>query len=492
MPQITEEQRAIVSRELERRAEEHRRHNLIDSFYPETGPLRRELYVKHCAFFEAGATYRERAALSGNRTGKTQGIGAYEVSVHLTGRYPSFWCGKRFTKPIAAWACGDTNITVRDIVQAKLVGKLTGSGDDGPVGLGTGMIPKDAIKGTRPKSGIPNALDSVYVKHISGGVSTLTFKSYEQGRKSFQGTEQELIWLDEECEEDIFDECTVRTMGTGLFSGGIIIATATPLSGWTNVVERFLNEEERIKGNRYVVQIGWDDAPHLSEKEKAELLAKLPPHQRDARRLGIPQLGSGAIYPIGESEISCEPFEIPNYWPRAYALDVGWNRTAALWGALNRESDTLVIYGEHYFAHSEPGENARAIKARGEWIPGVIDPASRGRSQVDGTQLLESYCNLGLNLAMAINAREAGIYAVWERMVSGRLKVFKSCANFFKEFRLYRRDEKGRIVKANDHLMDCLRYYVMSGVQVAETVPVKPDLRPNYWTPRDQAQGWMN
>ena len=68
---------------------------------------------------------------------------------------------------------------------------------------------------------------------------------------------------------------------------------------------------------------------------------------------------------------------------------------------------------------------------------------------------------------------ESGIYEVWQRMSSGRLKVFKSLGNWLSEFRLYRRDEKGRIVKENDHLMDATRYLVMSGIDLAKTKPVK-------------------
>src|SRR5215467_13831811 len=85
--------------------------------------------------------------------------------------------------------------------------------------------------------------------------------------------------------------------------------------------------------SKFVVMAGWDDVPHLDEQTKQDLYASIPPYQRDARSKGIPQLGSGAIYPVPESEIVCKPFEIPRYWPRAYALDVGWNRTAAIWGA---------------------------------------------------------------------------------------------------------------------------------------------------------------
>src|SRR6185312_13998541 len=116
---------------------------------------------------------------------------------------------------------------------------------------------------------------------------------------------------------------------------------------------------------------------------------------------------------------------------------------------------------------AEPSVHACSVKARGEWIPGVIDPAARGRSQIDGQQLLGDYRDLGLELSEADNAVEAGIYAVWERLSAARIKVFKTLQSFLAEYRLYRRDENGRIVKANDHLMDCLRYGIVSGLQYA-------------------------
>jgi hypothetical protein len=213
-----------------------------------------------------------------------------------------------------------------------------------------------------------------------------------------------------------------------------------------------------------LVQIGWDEAPHISDAAKAELLAATPPYLRDARSKGVPSLGSGAVYPVGESEIVVEPFEIPKYWPKGYGMDVGWNRTAACWFAHDRESDVLYLYSEHYQGQAEPSVHAEAIKARGQWLRGVIDPASKGRGQADGTQLLERYQSLGLNLSVADNGVEAGIFEVWQRLSSGRLKVFRSCVNFLTEYRMYRRDEKGKVVKANDHAMDASRYFCMSGI----------------------------
>ncbi len=223
--------------------------------------------------------------------------------------------------------------------------------------------------------------------------------------------------------------------------------------------------------SRFVISATWDDVPHLSEKDKAELLASIPPYQRDARSKGIPQLGSGAIYPVPESEILVDSFEIPPWWPRSYGLDVGWKATAAVWGAIDRETDTVYIYSEYLRGSAEPPVHVEAIKLRGDWMNGVIDPAARGRAQKDGEQLLVKYRENGLWLSVAKNAVEAGLYEVWTRMVTGRFKVFRTCSKWLEEYRLYRRDDKGNVVKENDHLMDATRYWVMSGIGAATRPP---------------------
>ncbi|MBK8161569.1 MAG: hypothetical protein IPK59_23430 [Rhodospirillaceae bacterium] len=201
------------------------------------------------------------------------------------------------------------------------------------------------------------------------------------------------------------------------------------------------------------------------------MLDAMQPHMREARTKGIPVLGAGVIYPVPESVFLCEPFELPEFWPRAYGLDVGWNRTAAIWGAWDRNSDTVYLYAEHYMGQAAPAVHASAITAQGDWIYGAIDPASAGSGQIDGRKLREEYSKLKLNLVDADNAVEAGIHAVYQRLVSGRLKVFRTLRNWLGEVRIYRRNEDGKIVKENDHLMDATRYLIMTGMRMAKTAP---------------------
>lgn len=388
--------------------------------------------------------------LAANRIGKTEGVGGYELALHLTGWYPDWWIGRRFDRPVSAWAAGDTSKTVREILQAKLLG---------PIGAwGTGLLPGETISRTVRATGMADTIDTIYVKHKSGGISQLTFKSYDQRREAFQGTEKDVIWLDEEPALDIYTECLMRTMT----NNGMVMLTFTPLLGMSEVVLSFLPggklDVETADKRKFVVMATWDDAPHLDASAKTDLWNSIPPYQRDARSKGIPQLGAGAIYPVPESDFTVDPFAIPAFWPRGYGMDVGWNFTAAVWGAFDRENDILYLTHEYKRSQAEPTIHAAGIKAAGNWIPGFIDPASRGRSQKDGAQLFADYRDLGLTLQIADNGVEAGLYSVWDRLSTGRIKVFKTLSHWFMEFRLYRRDEKGRVVKENDHEMDATRY----------------------------------
>lgn len=177
--------------------------------------------------------------MAGNRVGKSD-TGCYEDTLHLTGDYPHWWEGRRFECPIEGWIAGETNATVRDILQAKLLGRW---GE-----FGTGMIPRDAIVHWTAKRGLPDSVDTVFVRSLAGGVSSLSFKSYAEGRANFQGTAKHLIHFDEECPVEIYVEALMRTMVVpGCADGGLMLVTFTPIEGWTQMIEDFLgaaNKEE--------------------------------------------------------------------------------------------------------------------------------------------------------------------------------------------------------------------------------------------------------
>ena len=172
--------------------------------------------------------------IAANRVGKSD-AGAFEAVLHLTGRYPDWWPGRRFAHPVHWWACGDTSKTVRDIIQVKVLG---------PGGeFGTGFLPGHLIVHKSARAGVADAIESVWVRHVTGGTSLLQFRSYDSRREAFQGTAQHGIWLDEEPPFDIYTECLLRTAESSDFEGGMILLTFTPLLGLTPLVASFLYPE---------------------------------------------------------------------------------------------------------------------------------------------------------------------------------------------------------------------------------------------------------
>lgn len=427
------------------------KYNVFKNTFPDEGSLSYKAYSKHVSFFKAGAKYRERCVLSSNRSGKTVAA-VYEATCHATGLYPHWWEGRVYTRPVRLLMSGDTAQTCRDILQQKLLGD--------PGDFGSGMIPKDCIVETKSKRNIPDGVETIRIRHITGGISSITFKSYDQGREIFQGNEYDGVFFDEEAPLDCYSEALIRTMTTG----GFTVLTFTPLSGLTDLVSNFLDnsQETDVKYPKHITNITWWDVPHLKETDIAQMLAATPPALRDARSKGEPTVGAGRIYPVDMSKIVVDDFKIPKHWTKAYGMDVGWNNTAVVFGSWDRDNDVVYIYSEHRQGEVEPIIHAKAIKARGTWLRGVIDPASRGRSQIDGNNLFQLYKKEGLNIYPADNAVEAGIYEIWQRLSTGRLKIFSSCTNLIKEFSLYHRDTKGKIVKKNDHCLDSLRYLCMS------------------------------
>lgn len=169
----------------------------------------------------------------------TEGAGGYETALHLTGWYPDWWPGRRFKAPVRWWAAGKSNETTRDIVQAKLMGPISFA-DGSKDFAGTGLIPGECIGRPTWKQGVADVADRIPIKHRSGGWSTLGLKSYHQGRGSFEGTEQDGVWLDEEPPMEVYTECLTRTATTG----GMVLLTFTPLDGWSDVVKSFLETEK--------------------------------------------------------------------------------------------------------------------------------------------------------------------------------------------------------------------------------------------------------
>jgi len=198
--------------------------------------------------------------------------------------------------------------------------------------------------------------------------------------------------------------------------------------------------------------------------------------QVDALTQGLNRLRdvSRAIYTVPESEIAIDPIEIDTGWPRVFAMDTRPTAAGALWMALNPQTGTLYVYSEYYQSHGDAATHALGIRSRGKGILGLLDPRAEGRSQSDGFNLIRIYQELGVDLEMVQDSEQSGIIEVLQRIRSGRLKIFRTLENFFREYRLYRRDEQGQPVKDNDLLMNCLRHLCVSGRDRMHR-PVRPE-----------------
>lgn len=398
------------------------------------------------------AVSRVIGALGGNRSGKSE-CGAAWACYHATGLYPDWWKGVRFTGPTDGWCAGITNETTRDIIQHKLLGNIRTS-------FGTGFLPKDLIVGEPiTKMGIKDAVETIYVQHVSGGISSIGLKSMEQGPSKFMGTERHWIWLDEEPDKDgyqIFSEAKMRTM---TIPNGQILVTYTPLKGMSELCLYLLEHEDpSIK----VFFITWDDALHLTPEARAEMERTMLPHEREARILGKPVIKEGLIYPFTEAQVLVDPFPVPTYWPHVIGMDVA--RTgfyAAVLVAVDPRTDVAYIINEYKRDRAQREEHAEAILKWGQGIYVAIDPAAN-QGEADGLSTMRALRALGLNVNNAHNrvtGPDSGVQTVYDRYAAGKLKIFRSCRETEAERRLYQFKD-GKIKKVRDHLMDCKRYAV--------------------------------
>lgn len=418
-------------------------------------------YPKQMEFHSATKDFRETCFAAGNQIGKTYAA-ANGLAIWLTGEYPDWWQGRRWDRPVSAWAMGLTGESTRDTLQRLLMGR--------PGQFGTGAIPADCIVSYTSARGVSDALDTVIVKHKSGGMSTLGFKSAARGREALQGETLDIVQIDEEPPEDVYTEALTRTNATG----GLVAMTFTPLMGMSTVVKRFFMEKNP---DRKLINATIDDAGHYTEEERQRIIASYPAHERDARAKGIPVLGSGRVFPVDEELIVVDPFPIPKHWPRIIGQDNGWDHPAAgAWLAHDRDTDTIYLYDSFRVRETSVAMQAPLFAAKGKWIPVAWPHDSLQHDKGSGETLAQQFRELGVNMLPERatfqdggNGLEAGIAEMLTRMQTGRWKVFSNQADWLSEFRLLHR-KNGIINKVEDDLISASRYGMMM-IRYAATEP---------------------
>lgn len=437
---------------------------------------------KQAQFHTLEATHRELMLGGGNRSGKTYCI-SMACSFHLTGEYPSWWKGRRFDKPIRMWVASRKTEFLRDVAQRALTGP--------PEEIGTGSIPlAKIIKVTKRAGSIPDAIDTITVRHKSGGVSRVKFKSYEEGWETFQGESVDVVWLDEEPDDfKVYTEALARIGDRR----GLLMISFTPLKGRTETIVRFM--EQRVAGSAFIV-IGLKDTTHLTREQIEEMVAGYPKHERDARVDGEPKLGAGAVFgDIDPDLVEIAQIEVADHWYRIVGQDYGLDHPTVLaFIAHDRELDNWYLYDLHCASEMLPDAHymvwKKKCETQGVQIPVAWPADGRQRGKGSGVALQQQYRDLGMLMldesaklpefdveGKAYSSRtsvEAQILLMHTAMRQGRFKVLKHLEPFWREFRRYFRKEDGKLTDKGDDVLAAIRYGMsmeMQGHGVQKTAP---------------------
>ena len=442
-------------------------------------------------FAQKTSIFHECCLCAANQIGKTY-TGTLIDSLHLTGEYPEDYPGHRFSFPPVCWGLGYSMEKTRDLLQTALFGKYVGKEFEG------GLIPKDKILSWESALGTPNAMRTVRVKHVSG-VSVIQFWSYSQGQHAIMGDVVDWVHIDEEPKDQtIRPQVLTRTINGDRGKGGRVIYTFTPENGRTDLVIKFMDNPSP---NQFFMMKGWEDAPHMTKEKRERLLAQYPEHQRDMRTKGVPMLGHGRIYDIADEFITCDPFNIPDHYFIIHGMDFGWDHPQAHIQLIEDRDN-----GNFYITKAYKAPKISANDAWGtvkEWGSNVLtawphDGLQNEKGRDDAVQQKEHYSRAGFNMAPHMaswpdvsdgkggiktggNSVEHGIYEILDLMRKGKFKIFNTLTDVMEEIRQYHRDEKGKIVKVRDDLLDAIRYaYMMRryAKRVGDTYNVKAIVRP--------------
>ena len=411
---------------------------------------------------------RNRWVFGGNRSGKTE-CGAVECIWILRGIHPY----RKNRRDVFGWAVSLSTQVQRDVAQAKILKYLPKS-----------WIEDITMLSGRRDSPSGGVIDQIKIKNVFGGISTLGFKSCDQGREKFQGSSLDFVWFDEEPPRDIYEECLMRVMD----KRGDIFGTMTPLKGKTFIYnEIYLNRKHNPEiWHEFMT---WQDNPYLPKKEIKLLESALDNTSLDARKYGKFSEGAGLVYPeFDESVHVVKPFPVPPEWQDNISIDPGLNNPlSAHWYCVDWDGNIYVI-AEHFAAGKDIDFHANAIKeisrklgwrtdGRGR-IRALIDSAANQKTLACPKSVTELFYERGILADPNVNKDVfAGIERVKSYLKGGRIFIFSTCVNMIDEFKTYSWADGDTPVKRDDHCMDELRYYISSRPRQPEreVAPVAAD-----------------
>ena len=267
---------------------------------------------------------------------------------------------------------------------------------------------------------------------------------------------------------------------------------------------------ESFKGedglSRKFIPARLDDNPYLAHDGRYEQMLKaLPPTQRRQLLEGDWEVAEGAAFTEFDRNVHIiDPFEIPIHWDRIKGIDYGYaSESACVWGAIDRDDNTLIIYRELYrkgllatdlaFMLTEMELNDPMS------VPGVLDTACWNRTGQTGPTVGETLTKAGHKLRRADKNRVAGKIQIHEYLKvqqSGRpkLQIFNTCPNLIRELQsipLDKSNPEDVDTHAPDHAYDALRYLIMSRPRIDDTFSRMRQLhRETIYQPSDGTFGY--
>jgi len=249
-----------------------------------------------------------------------------------------------------------------------------------------------------------------------------------------------------------------------------------------------------------------DDNPYLAHDGRYEQMLKaLPPTQRRQLLEGDWEVAEGAAFTEFDRNVHIvDPFEIPIHWDRIKGIDYGYaSESACVWGAIDRDDNTLIIYRELYRKGLLATDLAQLI-AEMELndpmsVPGVLDTACWNRTGQTGPTVGETLVKAGHKLRRADKNRVAGKIQIHEYLKvqqSGRpkLQIFNTCPNLIRELQsipLDKSNPEDVDTHAPDHAYDALRYLIMSRPRIDDTFSRMRQLhRETIYQPSDGTFGY--
>lgn len=412
-------------------------------------------HLKQLAFHKCQK--KNRWVFGGNRSGKTE-CGAVECIYMARGIHPY----RQNKDNVFGWVVSLSTQVQRDVAQAKILHYLQKS-----------WIHDITMLSGRKESAEYGIIDQIRIKNVFGGISTIGFKSCDQGREKFQGSSLDFVWFDEEPPKDIYDECRMRVLD----KKGDIFGTMTPLKGLTFIHDEIylnVNNDDQI----WYEFMEWGDNPYLDKEEVEQISKSLSSEQLDSRRYGRFKAGTGLVYPEFDENIHViEPTNLPSDWQDCISIDPGLNNPlSAHWYSVDYDGNVYVV-AEHFEAGKDIVYHANKIKEISDRIGWHRDSQGRLRALIDSAanqktlaslkSVTQLFCENGIMVNPNVNKDMfSGIQCVKQylKVTCGKPKIyiFKNCVNLIRELKNYRWGEGDVPKKTDDHSLDELRYYLMT------------------------------